>query len=290
MSAIVPQPLFRAWRAGQYGEMENIVVGLEDAGLAQAAVGWVIERAGRNPVRIRLITAVDVLASNPAASQDLIGSASARIEDAVPGTHVEGQLVDGAMLHDLLERSESADLLVIGSHPDVGIRESRTESFPVSLGARSRCPVVVVPDDWEPREGPIVVGVADGESDDAALFAAREAVEAGRELEIVHTWEPWNEAKTRTSQIEHDAVLAATVERIRAAYPAVTVHGVLREAVAHDGVIASSRAAQLVVLGTHRLGRETGLVLGAIHQEVMILGGVPLAIVPLVEADGSSMS
>jgi hypothetical protein len=42
----------------------------------------------------------------------------------------------------------------------------------------------------------------------------------------------------------------------------------------------------LVVLGTHRLGRKTGVVLGAIHQEVMIHGGVPLCTVPLVDADG----
>jgi nucleotide-binding universal stress UspA family protein len=145
--------------------------------------------------------------------------------------------------------------------------------------------VVIVPDDWVPHEGAIVVGVdAAGDSDGAAWFAAREAVDADRDLEVVHTWEPWSVPDTRQMQIEQGAILDDTVDRIRAAYPAVRVRGVLTEAVAHDGIIAGSRRAQLVVLGTHRLGRESGLVLGAIHQEVMISGVVPLCVVPLVDA------
>jgi nucleotide-binding universal stress UspA family protein len=257
-------------------------VGLDDEDLAGASVGWVIERARSKPVRIRLVIALDALASNPQASQDMLGSAASRIDDAVPGTAVDTDLVDGAILHELLERSEAADLLVIGSHPDPGIRESRTESFPVSLAARSRCAVVIVPDDWSTRDGPIVVGVdAEGSSDEAALFAAREAVEADRELEIVHTWEPWAAPRTRTVQVEHGLILKETVERVRAAFPSARVRGVLREGEAHEGIIASARTASLVVLGTHGLGKETGVVLGVIHQEIMILGGVPLCIVPL---------
>jgi nucleotide-binding universal stress UspA family protein len=168
----------------------------------------------------------------------------------------------------------------------VRIRESRTESFPVSLAARSRCPVVVVPDDWAARDGAIVVGIdADG-SDDAALFAAREAVESGRQLEILHSWEPWMAPDTRASQLEHQSILDDAITLVRTAYPTVAVGGALAEAVAHDGIIANSRDASLVVLGTYRLGRESGVVLGTIHQEVMLRGVIPLCIVPLVEAPG----
>jgi nucleotide-binding universal stress UspA family protein len=269
--------------------METIVAGIETAEVARAAVNWIIARARVAPVRIRLVAAVDPLASDPNDAKDVLVSAALRIADAVPGTPMDTELVDGALLHELLVRSATADLLVIGSRPDSGIRESRTESFPVSLAARSRCPVVVVPDDWERREdGPIVVGVdATGGTDEAALFAAREAGASGRVLHIVHTWEPWSAAKSRSTQFEHDFALAQAVERVSAAYPLVAVQGQLREAEAHDGVIASSRAASLVVLGTHRLGKETGLVLGAIHQELMIHGRVPLCIVPLDTAGRS---
>ncbi len=267
--------------------MENVVVGLEDDDAGRTAVDWVIERARSKPLNIRLITALGWNATDEQAPGAMLAGESHRIQEAAPQSAVETVLADGPKLHELLDESAEADLVVIGSHPDPRIRESRTESFPVSLGARSRCPVVVVPDDWEARDGAIVVGIdAGGASDGAALFAAREAVETGRELEILHTWEPWNAPDTRATQHEHQDILDETVERVRAAYPAVRVAGALAEAVAHDGIVANSRNASLLVLGTYRLGRESGVVLGNIHQEVMLRGVVPLCIVPLVEAPG----
>lgn len=272
--------------------MESVVVGLQDQ-IALAAVEWVAERARSKPVQIRLVTAGE--GSDPDASKDLLASAAERFQETVPETPIEFELVDGPMLHELLVLSESADLLVIGSHPDAGIRQSRTPSFPVSLAARSRCPVVIVPDDWrgssetrvhdEQPRGSIVVGIdAESTSDKVAMFAATEAEAADRDLEVVHTWEPWNAPKARSVQIEQEDILDAAVSRVRAQYPSLTVRGILVEAVAHDGVLASSRGAHLVVLGTHGLGKATGVVLGAIHQELMIRGGVPLCVVPIDDA------
>jgi len=267
--------------------MEHVVVGVEDDAASRAAIGWVIERARAKPVHIRLVTALGWTDTDQQTPGETLAGVSHRIQEAAPGSTVEVEIADGPKLHELIEESIDADLLVIGSHPDPRIRESRTESFPVSLAARSRCPVVVVPDDWEATEGAIVVGIdADGGSDDAVSFAAREAVETGRDLEILHTWEPWAAPDTRATQVEHQGILDETIERVRAAYPSLRVGGALAEAVAHDGMIANSRQASLLVLGTYRLGRESGVVLGTIHQEVMLRGVVPLCIVPLVEASG----
>ncbi len=266
--------------------MEQVVVGVEDDAASRAAVGWVIERARSKPLHVRLVTAVGWTATDEQTPGELLAGVSHRIQDAAPGSTVETEVADGPKLHELIEQSVDADLVVIGAHPDARIRESRTESFPVSLAARSSCPVVVVPDDWEPKDGPIMVGIDAEGSDDAALFAAREAIETGRDLHILHTWEPWAAPDTRATQIEHQGILDDTIERVRAAHPSVRVGGALAEAVAHDGMIANSRNASLLVLGTYRLGRESGVVLGTIHQEVMLRGIIPLCIVPLVEAAG----
>jgi nucleotide-binding universal stress UspA family protein len=266
--------------------MERVVVGVEDDAAGRAAVGWVIARARSKPLHIRLVSALGWTVTDQQAPGEMLAGVSHRIHDEAPDSTVETEIADGPKLHELLEESADADLVVIGSHPDPRIRESRTESFPVSLAARSRCPVVVVPDDWAAREGAVVVGIdADG-SGDAALFAAREAVEAGRQLEILHSWEPWMAPDTRATQLEHQGILDDAIALVRAAYPTVEVGGALAEAVAHDGIIANSRDASLLVLGTYRLGRESGVVLGTIHQEVMLRGVVPLCIVPLVEAPG----
>ena len=265
--------------------MDNVVVGLEDDPAGQIAVEWVIERARSTPLRIRLVAVLDALASNPLAGQDLLGSAARRIQQQAPESVVETMLADRPRFNEFIDQSRSADLMVIGTEPDPRIQESRVESFPVSLAARSDYPVVVVPTDWKGRGGAIVVGVeSEADSDEAALFAAREAVTSGRELVIVHTWEPWAARRTRSAHILHAAILEGTVGRVRTAFPAVQARGVLVEAVAHEGIIANSLGASLIVLGTHRLGKATGVVLGRIHKEVMQRGGVPLCSVPLVSS------
>lgn len=265
--------------------MEHVVIGLDDEPSAQTAVEWIIERARSKPVQLRIIAALDVSASNPHTVRNLVAAASQRVQDAAPGTRVETVVTERPMLQVLLEHGDSADLLVIGSHPDPGIRDGRTPSLPISLAARSRCAVVIVPDDWKARGGPVVVGLdATAASINAVIVAAREAGYAARDLEIVHTWEPRGTASTHTMRRTHEDILNAAVERIHADFPGLPVHTVLSEAVAHAGIIANSQDARLIVLGTHGLGRETGLVLGAIHQEVMIRGGVAMCIVPLVEA------
>jgi nucleotide-binding universal stress UspA family protein len=264
--------------------MEHIAVGVEDDAAGRSAVDWVIARARSKPLHIRLVTALGWTSTDQQTPGAVLAGVQHRIRDAAPDSTVEIELADGPKLHELIEESIDADLVVIGSHPDPRIRESRTESFPVSLAARSRCPVVVVPDDWRPSDGPIVTGIdAAGDSDAAAMFAAREAIALDRDLEILHAWEPWAAPDTRTTQLEHQGVLDDAIERVRAAYPAVRVAGALAEAVAHDGMIANSRKASLIVLGTFRLGRESGVVLGKIHQEVMLSGKVPVCIVPLVD-------
>jgi nucleotide-binding universal stress UspA family protein len=267
--------------------MEHVVVGLEDDAASRVAVEWVIERARVTPLHVKLVTATGWASTDQQAPGAMLAGVAHRFEEAVPHTTVETELADGPKLHELIEESADADLVIIGSHPDPRIRDSRTESFPVSLAARSHCPVVVVPDDWQPTDGAIVVGIDDARrSQEAVLFAAREAIESGRELQILHAWEPWAMPDTRASQIEHQGVLDETVERVRAAFPTARVGGALAEGVAHDGIIANSRNATLLVLGTYRLGRASGVVLGKIHQEVMLRGTVPLCIVPLVEAAG----
>ena len=264
--------------------MEQVVIGITDDQPGSTAIEWAIERVRSRPIHFRLVCAVDVSASSLDPLKTLLAETAHRIQLVAPETQVDTALIDRPLLHELLDRSEAADLLVIGSHPDPGIREGRTPSFPVSLAARSQCPVVVVPDDWQPRGGPIVVGVdaVDGWRE-AGVFAAQEAAAAGRDLVIVHTWEPWGLQNTRATQFEHESMLEGIVAQARAQFPSVSVQGVLHEAVAHEGVIASSQNASLIVLGTHRLGRESGLVLGAIHQEIMIRGGTPLCIVPLAD-------
>jgi nucleotide-binding universal stress UspA family protein len=261
--------------------MEHVVIGLIDERSDPAAIGWAIERATARDVRISLVTALDSTASNPVSQRDFLAATADRIRDAVPGTAVDVALADTRLLAALIEQSESADLMVVGFHPEPALRDGSVPSVPISLAARSQSPTVLVPDDRGPQDGPVVVGVETAEPSAAVTFAGREAVSAGRDLRIVHTWESWKALDARTEHKEHGEVLRATAERLHAEFPDIHLDVVLEEAVAHDGAIGNSRDARLVVLGTHGIGLESGVVLGAIHQEMMIRGRIPLCIVSL---------
>lgn len=262
--------------------MEQVVLGVDDETTARAAVMWIMERAQRGDLRLRLVAELDDGGSNPGWAKQTLADAVRSIEDAAVGIEVDFVIADRPLLHELLEHGETADLLVVGSHPDPAIRDGQTPSLPISLAARAQCPVVIVPDDWTTQNGPVVVGVESGGDGHAvAAFAAREAVAAHRELRVVHTWESWKTLDSRAEHIEHGEVVRATAEQLHAEFPNLRLAVVLKEAVAHDGIIANSRDAGLIVLGTHGIGRETGVVLGTIHQEVMIRGSIPLITVPL---------
>jgi nucleotide-binding universal stress UspA family protein len=263
--------------------MEHVVIGLIDERSDRFGIDWAIARARTTPTHVRLVTSLDPNGSNPEGQKRFLFEASEQVRREAPGTEVETQLADAPTLHQLLELSESADLVVVASRPDPVIRDGRVPYLPVSLAARSRCPVVIVPDDVQPQEGPIVVGVQHPEPSAAVAFAAQEAMRTGRMLRLVHTWKTTS-LDPRADHVRAGEVLRATAERVRAEHRGIRMEVALEELSAHDGVISRSRDASLVVLGTHGIGRETGVVLGVIHLEVMIRGGVPLCVVPLASS------
>jgi len=265
--------------------MERIVIGLIDERSDRVALEWSARRATTRPSEIVLVTALDANASNPGSQKSFLAATAERIREIAPGTEVSTVLADGSPLPALLEQSESASLMVVPIHPQPELRDGRTPSLPISLAARSRCPVVIVPDDGPAPDGPIVVGIDMEPEPEPLAFAAREALESGRALRLVHSWQSWNALNARTAQLQHGEALKAAVSGVREQYPGITLTAELAEADPHIGLIRNSRDASLVVLGTHGIGRATGVVLGVIHLELLVAGTVPLCVVPV--KDGS---
>lgn len=271
--------------------MERVLVGIDDEAASQTAVDWVIERAKHAPLRVKLVTAFDLLTSDPAADEDLLDMTAKRIEAAAPGTDVETQLIERSILEGLVERSADADLLVIGSHPHRKVRSILTGALPSALVARSHCATVVVPDDWSPGGRRIVLGVADDESSDTATrFAAREALSAGTPLDAIHTWrlpQPSMDAVSSlivgAEELEaiHEELLQRVTDRLGDAAPGVVVRGVLRRgepAIEIDEMLDDTR---LLVLGTHGRDPALGALLGSKVQHLLHHGRIPIAVVPL---------
>lgn len=268
---------------------ERVLVGVDNEAASEVAVDWVIERARHREVRVTVMTAFDLMISDPTTGEERLAALAQRIRAAVPGTEVETAFVDRSIVEGLLDWSRSHDLLVIGAHAHHPILSALAGSLPTRIAARAHGRTVLVPDDWKPSSGPVVVGVGDDDTADRALlFAAHEADESECDLEIVHTWQlptvtdPAVVAAIDPVQLlaAHQEILDKAVERVRAGFPRLQTRSYLREGSAGEVLVARGEEACLVVLGTHHFGPIIAAIVGSVAHAVITAGGVPVCIVP----------
>ena len=138
----------------------TVVVGVDGSPQALRAVRWAVPEARRRQAVLQLVTALawteDPLDGLPgleqaqyvqylreAAEKGLAAAADVATE-VDPDVPVERELVLGFPAGVLLERSQTAELLVVGDHGRGRIASAVAGSVAVSVAARSACPVVVV--------------------------------------------------------------------------------------------------------------------------------------------------
>jgi nucleotide-binding universal stress UspA family protein len=132
----------------------------------------------------------------------------------------------------------------------------------------------------------------------ATHFAAREAERRGAVLEVMHSFEvpitAVDPMGTAYVAIDHEelvasarAVLAAEVERVRAAVPGVAIESSLHEGSPRTMLVDASKDAELVVVGTAQANELTGFVLGSVCRHVLHRAHCPVAVVP-TSPDGAA--
>lgn len=271
--------------------MDAVVVGFDGSESSFVALDWVAVRAARIPCRVELIR-LDPEATVFADDIDefAFGEAERRLLNVAPHTEVRSRTVRGRMPADLGTAAGAADLVVIGVHRRRPIRAALTGWRSLRTAARSQTPIVVVPDDWTPSDGPVVVGVDDDESSVAAIeYAAREASSSGVGLELLHAWrmpEPAMEGSVALLALPveeagaHRRILDAAHARVTAAHPGLNAHRELVQAQPVTALLAAAGHASLIVIGTHHRGVFAGALLGSVAQDAIGASPVPLCIVP----------
>ena len=271
--------------------MERVLIGIDNEPPSQVAVDWVIRRAQAVEVKVRLVTAFDMILDDVVKDQARLDEMRQRIEDAAPAVPVETELVDHSIWSALVDASRDSDLLVIGSHRSRPIRSALAGDLPGRLAALSKCPIVVVPDDWRARSGDIVVGIADDplESDPALAFAAGEAARRGRRLNLVHAWQhstspvagisPVSVLPQVETRVIHRRVLAAASDLVHHLIPSLVPHESLVERPTGETLLAHLRDAELIVVGAHP-PQVSDLLLGTVVRQLMTNSATPVCIVP----------
>jgi nucleotide-binding universal stress UspA family protein len=229
----------------------------------------------------------------------LVADVEEELAGSVPGVRdVEVTVVASASpaVEALLERSEGADLLVVGSRGRGAMRSALLGSVALHCVTHAHCPVEVVHETVAEGGGTgrVVVGVDGSESSRAALAAAvDEAVRRGAEVEAVASYLPadyWTDLSTvvipaieeiragleaRTDLVVQD-VLAERRGRGDAA-PAVRIEVV--DGPAAEVLLQRARSADLLVVGSRGRGAFRGLLLGSVALHCAMHAPCPVLVV-----------
>ena len=270
--------------------METIVLGFDGNEASIIALDWVAERAASRPTHVEIVLIGGTLLQDDFGRDAGLIEAERRLRDRAPDAEVESHRFTGKMPDSLLDRARGADLLVVGARRGRSIWSNPSRWMPLRVASRSRTPVVVVPDDWDPTTGRVVVGLDDDDSSvSAADFAAREAAISHTPLALVHTWtmpRPQMEGSVAllASPIEARAVqrriLRDAAARAQGAHPDLVIEQILEQSNPASALLRAAHGASLLVLGTHHRGLLTGAVLGSIGQDVLSQCRTPVCVVP----------
>jgi nucleotide-binding universal stress UspA family protein len=268
--------------------MYRISIGVDSGGAASTAVDWVIGWHRAVQAQITLVTAFDYLVDEIDIDVEILEREAARLRAALPGASVEIAMADGSVPGVLERSSHDADLLVVGSHRTRHARSVLTGRLPLRIAEHAACPAVVVPHDWQPRSGSIVVGLGDDESSDAAVaFAAEQAADLGVELRVLHAWSPPSSSAELPGLVldpdelraTHGDRLAEVAARLRER--GVAVRESLHEGAAGFALVALAAEAALVVVGTHRTGPIGELLVGSTAASLIRDSRTPVCVVPV---------
>jgi nucleotide-binding universal stress UspA family protein len=284
-----------------------IVVGYDASEEARGALRWALSEARLRGSAVELVHVLD--AARPAASttpdpaerrepglatsaEAIIVRVAAIAAESRPLVPVSGVVLYGHPAGTLCELSEQAEMIVLGQRGMGGFSGLLLGSVVTAVATHARCSVVVVRGDlshrWPPP--PVVVGVDESPVAQSAVgFAVEEAASRGVGLVAVRAWAPppppWH---TITRPLVYDVDELETAERHvldraldgwRDKYPDVRMDLRLVPNSAGHALVAASRDAQLVVVGTRGRGGFAGLVLGSVGQQLLHHAHCPVAVV-----------
>lgn len=283
--------------------VEKVIVAIDGGAASTAALEWALdrvltlERMQGTPVTLELTTVVD-LGWSPAVGTDYdiqpayeraLAEAVRRVEQIAPRCRKTSYIRHGVPVDELVRASATADLLVVGTKRTGVLTGTVFGTLPLRLAAHARCPVVVVPVNWKARVGDIVVGMEDDVTALVAVdFAAREAELFKLPLDVVHVWRiPATVAVEYGAVLHyeemrdaHARILSGATRRVRDAHPALHINEYLEQGSPASALVDGSRAASLIVVGTHGRGAVGSLFLGSVSHDVLVNLPCPVAVVP----------
>lgn len=293
----------------------NILVGVDGSREALQAAEWAAARAKLNNAQLQLVCAY-ALPSYTAASMesgfavidnDVIRASAQTVVDetlthlAKLGYQAEGRVEPGDPTAVLVQLSEQADLIVVGTRGTGGFADRLLGATSSALPAYSRCPVVVVPGRGADQQftpvKKIVIGVDGSRRSRKSLRRAiEEAALWGAQLTAVDAVPMASSAGVLAwlpATVDRESILRDVRDELKAICKAESAGiGVEIHAHALDGNPAAlltefSTAVELVVVGTRGRGGFAGVLMGSTSQSVLAHSTCPVLVVPTGDGRGA---
>lgn len=304
----------------------GIVVGVDGSDQSICALVWAAQEAERRRTTLHLVAAYTV----PIFAASGLDGGYATVDDAViregaetvlkqAATKIAHRNIDmhatvetGDAAGVLMELSEDAELVVVGSRGRGGFVGRLLGSVSSALPAHAKCPTVTIPLCCAPRleeagvpapqdrsGGPslradevekiVVVGVDGSEQARAAvLVAAEQAVRWGMPLRVICAVPPFTGSLAWVpTPLDRDALhadievqLQAGREWLGSHFPGLEITSRLYDGAPVEVLIEASRNCELMVVGTRGRGGFAGMLLGSTSQGVLHHAKGPLMVVP----------
>lgn len=292
-----------------------VIAGADGSAESLAAAEWAAREAVRRECPLRLVHAwnwyphQDTEPATAAArhlARRVLRQAEERVSRLCPGLVVRDEQVEGPATAALLQVSQGAGLLVLGSRGLSGFTGFLVGSVALGVVARAEVPVVLVrageepadehlpADDGTPstRTGyrDVVLGVdLTRPCDEVTEFAFEAARVRRARLKVVHAWQPPAPISLGPGDIglvegprrgeEWEGFLTAVLQPWRDKHPEVEVVTAVTEGSAQSALIRAATGASLVVVGRRSTVRPAGPRTGPVAHSVIHHAGCPVAVV-----------
>jgi nucleotide-binding universal stress UspA family protein len=283
----------------------SIVVGVDEADGSHSAVRWACDEARAGTRTVRLVCAYQTtlpyrwdsaysgvtdpdLGQLKSAAEALVDRAIEEATRFAPDIDVTGEAIKGNAADVLIDESEPAGLLVVGSRHLKALGSVLLGSVGAGAAARASCPVVVVrgPAGLIAERPAVVVGVDGIESADPALaFGFDHASRHRVPLHAVMCWRrdvlasmQWRMEPPAPARAE--LWLAESIAGWQEKYPDVEVHSSVVRDHPVAGLVAASNAQHLLVVHSRTRHARAGTLLGSVSQGVLHHATCPVAVIP----------
>lgn len=285
---------------------DAVIVGIDGSERDATCVAWGAGAATRARKPLHLLHAHDLAAemaaTDPVAARGM--AAVADLEDDTilpraieaarakwPDLSITGSDPWTSPERALVEASEGAHLVVVGSKRVSGLERLLLGRSALAVAMHAKCPVVLLPVGARTdAEGPVVVGVDGSEHSVAAADRAFWIAQIRRtSVRVVISWHlevvdgmvvttPDNPAWA-TVEAKYHGLAERTISSIAARYPNVRSEIVVRRGTPAKVLTAESADASLLVMGSRGRGGFRGMLLGSVTHKVIETATSPVMVI-----------